>query len=256
MTDVWSLVGKEAVVTGASRGLGRAIAKELAARGARVACVARSTGDLATLVSEVEADGGRAYAVVADLGTQAGIDAVLAAVAERTDVLHALVNNTGINLRKPTLEAPREDWETLVATNVTSAWGLARGLHPALKAAGGASVVQISSVASERAVRTSTAIYAMSKGAMDAMTRFLACEWGKDGIRVNGVAPWYVRTPLGAVVLSDPDKAAAVLARTPLGRVGEPEDIARAVAFLAAPASGWITGVILPVDGGFSALGV
>lgn len=256
MTDVWSLDGKDAVVTGASRGLGHAIALELARRGARVACVARSTTDLEALVATIVRAGGRAYAVSADLGTQDGIDATVAAVSARTDAVHVLVNNTGINLRKPTLEAPRADWETLVATNVTSAWGLARGLHPAMKAARGASIVQISSVASERAVRTSTAIYAMSKGAMDAMTRFLACEWGKDGIRVNGVAPWYVRTPLGAVVLSDPEKAAAVLARTPLGRVGEPEDIARAVAFLAVPASGWITGVILPVDGGFSALGV
>ncbi len=101
----------------------------------------------------------------------------------------------------------------------------------------------------------STALYAASKGGLDALTRYLAVEWGKDGIRVVGVAPWYVRTALAEQVLKDPAKRDAILARTPLGRVGEPQDVARAVAFLASDAASWITGVTLPVDGGFLASG-
>lgn len=252
----WSLDGKVAVVTGASRGLGAAIAVELGRWGAHVVAVARTADALADTVATIHAAGGSAHAVVADVATDAGVAAVVADVAARFPAVHVLVNNVGTNHRAPTLEVTRDAWEALVATNLTSAWMLTRALHPQLLAAQGASVVQVSSVSSVRAVRTSTAIYAMTKGGLDAMTMWLASAWGPDQIRVNGVAPWYVRTPLAEPVLADPTRRDAILARTPLGRVGEPHDVARAVAFLASPASAWITGVTLPVDGGFMALGV
>lgn len=251
--DVWRLDGRVALVTGASRGIGAAVAEELGERGASLLLVARSA-ELDDVVGRLRAAGREARGVRADVATADGRARVLDAVRE-LDRLDVLVNNVGLNIRKPTLEVPPEDWDTLVRVNVTSAWELARGCHPWLARSGAASIVNVSSVAAQRTVRTSTAIYAMTKGALEAMTRFLAVEWGPAGIRVNTVSPWYVATPLTAPVLDDPGKRAALLARTPLGRLGEPADVARAVAFLAMPASGWITGACLPVDGGHLALG-
>jgi Tropinone reductase 1 len=255
--DPWRLDGRVAVVTGASRGIGASVAEALGERGAAVILVARSE-ELEARVAALRARGADATGVRADVATADGRAAVLSAVAAR-GALDVLVNNVGTNLRKPTAEVTEAEWEALVRTNVTSAWDLARGCREALARAaserGGASVVNTSSVAALRSVRTSTAIYAMTKGAIEGMTRFLATEWGPAGIRVNSVAPWYVATPLAAAVLDDPEKRAALLARTPLGRLGTPEDVARAVAFLALPASSWISGVCLPVDGGYCALG-
>ncbi len=251
----WRLDGRVAVVTGASRGIGAAIAAELLARGAEVLLVARSAAALDDVVTEHVRAGRPAFGRVADVATVEGRAAVLDAIRERWDRLDVLVNNVGFNIRRPTLEAAPEDWETIVRTNVTSAWELSRGCHPWLVRSPAASIVNLGSVAAFRTVRTSTAIYAMSKGALEGMTRFLAVEWGPARIRVNSVAPWYVRTPLAAAVLDDPERAAALLDRTPLGRLGEPADVARAVAFLAMPVSSWITGVSLPVDGGYLALG-
>jgi len=255
MTDPWRLDGRVALVTGASRGLGRAIAGELAARGADLLLVARGEADLRRAIHEIGACGTRVLGVAADLGVPEGRQRVLDELRAGWDRLDVLVCNAGTNIRKPTLEATPEDLDALFHTNAHSAWGLCQGALPWLVASGAGSVVLVGSVASRRAVRSSTAIYAMTKGALDGLCTFLAAEWAPQGVRVNLVAPWYVATPLAAAVLDQPEKRAAILARTPMGRLGQPEDVARAVAFLACPASGWITGATLPVDGGFLTLG-
>lgn len=245
MNDPYRLDGRRAVVTGASAGIGAAIARELRDRGATLLAIARGREDLEALKSSgIEI-------LAADVTTDAARDAI---VEWSRAGLHVLVNNAGTNRRAPTLDASEDDFDAVHALNLRAPWRLALAVHAALRATEGV-VINISSVAAQQAVSQSTALYAASKGGLDALTRYLAVEWGKDRIRVVGVAPWYVRTPLAEQVLKDPAKRDAILARTPLGRVGEPADVARAVAFLASDAASWITGVTLPVDGGFLASG-
>ena len=243
---LWRLDGRRALVTGGSKGIGAAAVAELRRRGAVVLRVARS------LDGAEPADG--LVDLAADCSTDAGRAAVLAAAADLGG-LDVLVNNVGTNLRKPTADWTPDDFRRLFDANLQSAWELCRGLLPMLAAARGC-VVNVSSVSGARVTLSSTGPYGMTKAAMDQMTRWLACEWGPLGVRVNSVQPWYVRTPLTVPVLSDAAKRERILGVTPLGRLGEPEDVARAIAFLALPAAGWITGVSLPVDGGFLALGM
>lgn len=251
----WRLDGARAVVTGGTKGIGAACVAELADLGAAVWLVARTEADVAGAVAMHRARGREVHGIVADVGAEAGRSAVIAALPEGP--LDVLVNNAGVNLRKPTAEVSAPEFEGLLQTNLLSAWGLAVGLHGRLAAApGGGRVVNVGSVAAARAIGSSTAIYAASKAALEGLTRFLAAEWAPSGVRVNTVAPWYVRTPLAEQVLADPRKRDAILAVTPMGRVGEPAEVARAVAYLGMRASDWVTGVVLPVDGGFLARGL
>ncbi|RFP66819.1 SDR family oxidoreductase [Hymenobacter lapidiphilus] len=250
----WSLSGQTAVVTGASKGIGAAVAAELLALGATVVAVARTATDLEQQVAAWQQQGLPAHALAADVSTPAGRTALLAQVAERWPQVNILINNVGTNIRKPTLDYTDDEYRQLLATNLDSAWELSRGLHPQLVAAGGGSIVNISSVAGLTHVRTG-AIYGMTKAALVQLTRNLAVEWAGHNIRVNCVAPWYIRTPLAETVLKNEDFRRSVIDRTPLGRVGEPEEVSAAVAFLCLPAAAYITGQTLAVDGGFTVNG-
>jgi Tropinone reductase 1 len=251
----WSLGGYRAVVTGASSGIGLATARELAALGARVLLVARKESALEAAARGLRDEGHEAHVVAADVATDAGRRAVRTRVDELWGELHVLVNNVGMNIRAPTLEYTVESLRQIMSANVESAFGLCQMLHPLLRAAHGV-IVNVSSIASRTVVGTSTAAYTMSKAALDGMTDFLAVEWGPDGIRVNSVHPWYIRTPLVAPVLDDEAKRSRIVAATPLGRIGEPEDVARVVAFLAMPAARHVSGAHVPVDGAFERVGI
>ena len=253
--DSWSLDGHRAVVTGATSGIGLATARELAALGAEVLVVARKDADVEATVQSLRNKGHKAEGCAADLSGDDGRRAVRARVDALWGGLHVLVNNVGMNIRAPTADYPIESLRQLMAANVESAFGLCQLMYPLLRASRGA-IVNVSSIASRTVIRMSTAAYSMTKGALDSMTDFLAVEWGADGIRVNSVHPWYIRTRMTEPVLSDEGRRKRILDATPLGRIGEPEDVARVVAFLALPAAAHVSGAHVPVDGAFERVGI
>jgi len=251
--NAWRLEGMRALVTGASSGIGLATAREFAALGAELLLVARDPGKLRRAAEAIAADfpGCRASVVAADLATPEGRQAACAAAGPR---LQILVNNAGTNIRKRMADLTFEEFRLVQQTNLESCFEMCRLLHPALMAGEPASVVNNASVAGLMHLRTG-APYGMSKAGMIQLTRNLAVEWAAEGIRVNAVAPWYIRTPLADQVLRNPEFRKEVLDRTPMGRVGEAEECARAIAFLCMPAASYITGQCLAVDGGFSVFG-
>lgn len=254
-TTPWSLANRRALVVGATRGIGKAAAEELLELGARILVVARTRESVDACVDKWNAQHpGRAHGVVADATTRDGIATVCAAVERELGGLDLLVCNAGTNVRKTALEFDDGDFTRLMNANTESAFELARRCHPWLARGTDASVVFVGSVASEISLGTGVP-YAASKAALAAITRGLACEWAKDRVRVNLVAPWYIDTPLAAPVLARPGMLDRIRARTPLGRVGDAAEVARAIAFLLMPASSYVTGCTLPVDGGFLAHG-
>lgn len=244
--------GQRALVTGASRGLGEAIAKRLAADGAEVVLVARSAGDLERVAAAIRAAGGRASARVVDVTDREASQQAVEQVVAAGGPIDVLVCNAGGNVRKAAEAFTLEEWDRLLALALTAPFQWSRLVFPGMCNRGGGRIVHVASVAGLTALPTG-APYAAAKAGLIQLTRNLAREWGRYGIRVNAVAPWYVPTPLTQGVLGDAAFRAAVLAATPLGRLGTPEEIAAAVAFLAGPEAGWISGVCLPLDGGFSA---
>lgn len=248
----WRLDGQTCLITGASKGIGRACAREFAALGADVLMVARDEAHLE-----------QARADLAEEFPQRSILAFAADVAEgeqRLEIfdwiadlgmpLSLLVNNVGTNVRKRALEYDASELRRLFETNLFAAFEMCRLAYPRLREHAQAAIVNVGSVSGLTHVRTG-APYGMSKAALTQMTRNLAVEWAEDGIRVNAVAPWYIRTQRTEGVLADPDYLDEVLERTPLARIGEPEEVAAAVAFLCLPAAAYITGECIAVDGGF-----
>jgi Tropinone reductase 1 len=255
VTGLWSLHGKRALITGGTRGIGRATAECLLDLGATVLVVGRDEMRAAEARDEWRARGLPGSVIVADVTTIDGRAHVVETVRAGGDTLDVLVNNVGAGLRKPFLDLTLADVERLVALNLTSATMLMQAFYPYLAAGNGAAVVNVSSVAGIVGVR-STAMYGAIKAALSQLTRALAVEWAVDNIRINAVAPWFTRTESTETVLSRPALAAPIVGRTPLGRVAEPEEIASVVAFLCLPASSYLTASCITVDGGMTAVGL
>ncbi len=249
----WSLEGQRALVTGASAGIGLAICRELLGLGAQVLMVAREATALERARAELEEEfpgpEDAVLALPADVTDEEQRAEILDWAADQGG-LHLLVNNAGGNLTRPALDYGEDQWRGIFETNLFSAFELCRAAHPQLARHATSSIVNIGSVSGITHVR-SGAPYGMSKAALHQMTRNLAVEWAEDGVRVNCVAPWYIRTRRTSAKLSDPDYLDEVLQRTPMGRVGEPEEVASVVAFLCMPASSYVTGECIAVDGGF-----
>lgn len=251
----WTLAGKRALITGGSKGIGLATVDEFLALGAEVLIAARGREALESVVEERRKAGFAIAGVQADVSSEAGRQAVIEAVRSRWEGLDVLVNNAGTNIRRPTVEYTAEEVAHLFAVNFTSAYELTRALYPLLRCGKGAAVINIASVAGMLDVGSGSP-YGATKAAMLQMTRNLAGEWAKDGIRVNAVSPWYTETPLASPVLRDPERLERILKRTPLARIADAEEVAAAVAFLAMDKASYITGVNLVVDGGMTIKGL
>ncbi|HWG20251.1 MAG TPA: 3-oxoacyl-[acyl-carrier-protein] reductase [Terracidiphilus sp.] len=239
--------GRIALVTGASQGIGRAVALELARAGATVALAARNQARLAEAAAEIEAAGGKAAVFALDVASEESIKAGAKAVLDKFGKVEILVNNAGITRDDLAMKMKRADWDDVLATNLTGAFLLTQALmRPMMKNRWGR-IVNISSVVG-RTGQTGQVNYAASKAGMIGMTRSLARELASRGITVNAVAPGYIETPMTAVL--DEKQREAMMAAIPLGRAGTDQEIAQAVAFLASDAAAYITGHVLDVNGG------
>jgi NAD(P)-dependent dehydrogenase (short-subunit alcohol dehydrogenase family) len=244
----FSLEGKVAVVTGAGSGIGKAAAEALAAAGATVIVADRNIAAARDVASGMKS----AIAVEADVTQETAIEAMFAAAPGRVDIL---VNNAGLAIRRPSVELSAEDWNKVVDVNMTAVFLCARAAARRMIADGqGGAIVNVASIMGLSGGGLYPNIsYQTTKGAVVNMTRALAVEWAPNGIRVNAVAPTWVRTPFIQPILAQPELVARIEAMTPMRRLAEPEEVASAILFLASPAAAMVTGHTLPVDGGFLA---
>jgi dehydrogenase/reductase SDR family member 4 len=246
----FALDGKVAIVTGGSRGIGRSIALALAEHGASVVVSARKAPDIEQVVREIESAGGKALGVEANVRDAAALQNLVEQTVARFGRLDVLVNNAGTNpVFGQTLEIEERAWDTVMNTNVKAPWLLARLCVPHLKAAGGGSIINVSSTAGVRVSRGLGA-YSVSKAALIMLTKVLAVELGKDKIRVNAIAPGLIRTEFSRALWENADILQNTLQGSPLGRIGEADETAGAVVFFASDAASFITGQTLVQDAG------
>lgn len=247
----WRLDGKTAVITGSTKGIGKAIAEELAGLGAEVYITSRHQNEIDEQVKQMTGKGFSAIGFRADVSLPGDREKLVSFVKESSGKLDILVNNVGTNIRKKAIDYTHEEFDHIFNTNLRSNFFLSQRFYPLLEEASEAAVVSVLSVAGLTHLRTGSP-YGMTKAALVQLTRNLASEWADSHIRVNAVAPWYTKTPLVETLLRDKQYLEDIMDRTPMKRVAEPEEVATVVAFLCMPAASYITGQCLAVDGGFT----
>ena len=247
--QAWDLTGKTALVTGGSRGIGRAIVTEFLALGAEVLFTARGSDEVAAVEEALKAVHPGVSGLTADVSDIGHRKKVLEWIQQKWGRVDILVNNAGINIRKASNDYTSSELMQVLDINLLAPFELCKTLFPLLVKSKAASIINISSVAGSFDVQTG-APYGMSKAALIQLSRNLASEWASHGIRVNTVSPWFTETPLTSGLLSNPDRLQAITSTTPLRRIAQSEEMAAAVAFLAMDKSSYITGQNLSVDGG------
>ncbi|XP_078435582.1 tropinone reductase homolog At5g06060-like [Wolffia australiana] len=251
----WSLEGKTALVTGGTRGIGRAVVEELASLGAMAYTCSRNAGELTASLEEWAEKGLRVSGSVCDISSyEQRVELMERATSALGGKLDILVNNAGTNVRKATTDFTPDDVSLVMATNFEAPFHLSQLAHPHLSTSPGGTIVFVSSVAGLVAL-CSGSLASASKAALNQLTRNLACEWAPHGVRVNAVAPWYTRTSLVEKVLEDAVFTKLIVDRIPLHRIAEPADVAAVVAFLCLPAAAYITGQVVAIDGGMTVNG-
>lgn len=251
LEDRFGLVGRQALVTGARSGIGRASALALAQAGADVVLWTHRSGDAASLAAEIERLGRRVSVVAADLADLAAVERTAATVLEEHEV-DILVNAAGIIRRCPAAQVELTDWQAVLRINLDAVFLLCQRFGAGMRRRGSGKIINIASLLSFQGGIYVPA-YAASKHAVAGLTKALANEWAAEGVNVNAVAPGYIATDNTAPIRADPVREAEIRARIPAGRWGQPEDVAPAVVFLASPAADYINGQLLVVDGGWMA---
>ncbi len=250
---MFDLEGKTAIVTGAGRGIGKAIALGLAEAGADVGLISRTLSELEAVAEQIESLGRRAGAVAADITETARIEPLVEELREKLGGVDILVNNAGMNIPQEALDVTVEAWDQVMDINLKASFFLAQAVGRAMIAQGrGGRIINISSQTGSVAL-IKRAAYCASKAGLDLVTKVLALEWATHGILVNGVAPTFIETELSKSFLADPKFREYALAKNLLKKLGTPEDVVGAVIYLAAPASSLVTGHVLMVDAGWTA---
>lgn len=246
---LFDLTGRTALVTGSSRGLGRAFAEGLASAGARVLLNGVDTNRLAEAASEMRAAGHDVLECAFDVADEAQVLAAFEALDAEGIAVDILVNNAGIQFRKPMLELETKDWQRVIDINLTAAFVVGREAARRMAARGRGKIINIGSLTSELA-RATVAPYTVAKGGIKMLTRAMAAEWGEKGIQSNAIGPGYMVTDMNEALLANPEFDAWVKGRTPMRRWGLPEELAGTAIYLASDASNYVSGQIIYADGG------